>query len=133
MEVSKTPEEDTQFQAMFELEDAQAIWAELDAYRRGQVPADQIARLIEAIGHYTIPVGEARHIGLIFNSFNGRIEEDAFLRMLSGSVPEREEPEAQANGSPEAKKAQATVNQRTAKTAASTQGRSTGKRVGFNQ
>jgi hypothetical protein len=69
------------------------------------VPAEQIARLIEAIGHYTIPVGEARHIGLIFNSFNGRIEEDTFLRMLSGNVPDREEPAAQQDGSPEAKKA----------------------------
>jgi hypothetical protein len=35
MEVSMTPEEDSQFQAMFDLEDAQAIWSELDAYRHG--------------------------------------------------------------------------------------------------
>ena len=72
----------------------------MDIYKDGKVPADQIARLIEAASYYTIPPNEARYIGLIFNSFTGRIEEDSFLRMLSGNVPYREEAKVEESPAP---------------------------------
>jgi len=40
MEMARTPQEDAHFQAMFDLDDAIAIWQELDAYKQGKIPAD---------------------------------------------------------------------------------------------
>lgn len=135
--MAMNPLEDPQFRAMFALDDAIAIWQELDVYKRGVVPADQVARLIEGVGHYTIPPAEAQYIGLIFNSFSGKIEEDNFLRMLSGTVPYREEPNQEGSSlaegqqqSPDKSKPTA-PKQSTAKTAASTQQRTGKKTVGF--
>jgi len=74
IEMSMTPQEDPKFRAMFELDDAIALWQELDVYKQGYVPADQVAKLIEAAGYYSIPPAESQYVGLIFNSFTGRIE-----------------------------------------------------------
>ena len=85
VDISIKPEENPAHSIHFSHEDALAIWNELSG--SSETNADSIVRLIDALLCYTIPVNEARHIGLIFNSFNGRIDKNSFMSVLAGPPP----------------------------------------------
>lgn len=72
------------------VEDAEAIWSELDHYRQGFVSANQIQRWLEDEGNFSVPHGEVHHLYDAFkcNEYQQRIIMENFVQALAGPLQE---------------------------------------------
>lgn len=79
------------------VEDAEAIWSELDHYRQGFVSANTIQRWLEDEGNFSIPLGEVHYLYDAFkcNEYQQRITMENFVQALAGPLLQEEEGEDQ--------------------------------------
>lgn len=100
------PSRETETEACMSVDEAYAIWDDLDNYRHGYISPSGLQRWLSDFAEFNLPFEDLHYLNDCFGvpETDGRITEELFVRTLCGRAAQLEEGAAQDGGEPEAGK-----------------------------